>query len=158
MIKQAIRRSSRPTAHSHQRFKKATTIYLKKDFNFSFQDSPWLVSDSSIRARLPNLPTPTFNTSELHSWRGLPTRRTYLPACVCRVLPMKTSRLIALDSGERITLPINSNCRSNTCSDIAATPACLETQRMQECARSVSNTWRKSRQCDAFAPSLAKPC
>ena len=66
---------------------------------------------------LPNFAAPAFITSVVHSWRGLPTFRMYLPTCGRKVSLTKVSALRGDCGSSRATLPKRMSCLYRSCSD-----------------------------------------
>ena len=63
------------------------------------------------------------STKEVHSMRGLPTRRMYLVVAGCTVFGMKVAVRKRDSSGALMTLPNMFNCRSRSSLDALTCPA-----------------------------------
>ena len=108
-----------------------TNIRSTSAFQLDSAASPCCCSSCCKRATLPSFWAAAFITSVLHSCRGRPTLRTYLPTCGCVVEPTKTSARKGSPAGARATLPTRSSCRFNTSSDKAGILAAWYTRALE---------------------------
>ena len=125
------------------------------DFHSSALQSFSLVSKARA---LPNFEAPAFITSSVHSWRGLPTFRTNLPTCGCRVPFTKVSALSGESGSSRATLPKRVSCLYRSCSDNCVLPALRNTSAFETRETKAAGTPRTCHRHLAWKPFMRLSC